>query len=139
MAALLSGIILAILTGLLGSGFDMDRDRAFYPVITIVVASYYVLFAAMAAGHNTLVIESLVGAAFLSLAVTGFRSTLWIVVAALFAHGVFDMFHGQVIANPGVPDWWPGFCMAYDVTLSGFLAYRLTAANIVFMKPGKPV
>jgi len=25
----------------------LDRDRAFYPVVTIVIATYYVLFAVM--------------------------------------------------------------------------------------------
>jgi hypothetical protein len=29
------------------------------------------------------------------------------------------------VANPGVPLWWPSFCMAYDVTAAGILAWLL--------------
>ena len=33
--------------------------------------------------------------------------------------------HAHVIANPGVPAWWPGFCMAFDVVAGGLLAVLL--------------
>ena len=68
-------------------------------------------------------LESLVMAAFLAAAVAGFRLNLWIVATGLAAHGVFDFFHGHVVTNPGVPPWWPAFCLAYDVTAAGFLAW----------------
>ena len=44
------------------------------------------------------------------------------VTQALAAHGVMDSFHGAVIDNPGVPSWWPAWCMAYDVGAAGALA-----------------
>lgn len=34
----------------------------------------------------------------------GIKRTLWLIVGALLAHGVFDLVHGSVIANPGVPE-----------------------------------
>jgi hypothetical protein len=91
----------------------------------IVIASYYVLFAVMGASTNVLVLESLIATAFLAVAVSGFRSSLWVVVAALAAHGVLDLVHGDVVSNPGVPAWWPEFCLAYDVTAAGYLAWLL--------------
>ena len=81
----------------------LDRDRAFYSTVAIVVASYYSLFAAMGGGTRALVIESLVGLAFLVVAVLGFRFSMWFVVSALAGHGIFDLVHGAVISNPGVP------------------------------------
>jgi hypothetical protein len=54
--------------------------------------------------------------AFAALAVAGFKRKLWIVAAALAGHGVFDAVHGTLLTNPGVPVWWPAFCLAYDVT-----------------------
>ncbi|HEX4935166.1 MAG TPA: hypothetical protein VFV33_18405, partial [Gemmatimonadaceae bacterium] len=60
-----------------------------------------------------------------ALAVWGFKSSLWIVAAALAAHGIFDLVHGEAIANPGVPVWWPPFCLAYDVTAACYLAWLL--------------
>ena len=55
----------------------------------------------------------------------GFKFNLWIVVAALAGHGIFDFFHPHVLNNPGVPVWWPGFCLTYDVTAAGYLAWLL--------------
>jgi hypothetical protein len=63
--ALLIGVLLAFSVGLFATGLSLDRDRAFYPVVTIVIASYYALFAVMGASTHTLVLESLVGAFFL--------------------------------------------------------------------------
>jgi hypothetical protein len=128
--ALLVGALLALSVGLWASGVGLDRDRAFYPVVTIVIASYYALFAVMGAATHALVLESLVCAVFLAVAVIGFRWSLWVVVVALAAHGVFDLTHAAVISNPGVPDWWPEFCLTYDVTAAAYLAWLLKSGRI---------
>ena len=130
MLALVVGAVLAFAVGLLATVTGLDRDRSFYPTVTIVVASYYALFAAMGASTHVLALESMVGLAFLAVAVSGFRSTLWVVVLALAAHGVFDLAHGRVIANPGVPAWWPAFCLTYDVTAAGYLAWLLKMRRV---------
>jgi hypothetical protein len=62
---------------------------------------------------------------FVLTAAVGFKTTPWLVAAGLAAHGVLDLFHGAVAANPGVPVWWPGFCSAFDVAAAGFLAWTL--------------
>jgi len=103
----------------------LDRDRAFYPTLLLVIASYYVLFAVIGGSGHALVVETLVMIGFLLVAVIGFKKSLWLVVAALAAHGVFDLFHGRVVANPGVPAWWPAFCLTYDITAAAFLAWLL--------------
>jgi hypothetical protein len=123
--AFLVGALLALAVGLLATAVGLDRDRAFYPTVTMVVASLYALFAVMGASTKTLVLECVVGALFLGGAVSGFRFSLWIVVLALAAHGVFDVVHGRVISNPGVPAWWPAFCSTYDVTAAAYLAWLL--------------
>jgi hypothetical protein len=123
--ALLVGALLAIAVGVLATGLGLDRDRTFYPVAMIVIASYYALFAVMEASTHSLVLESLVGAAFLGGAATGFRRPLWIVVLALAAQGVYNLTHGAFIANAGVPVWWPHFCLTYDLTAAAYLAWLL--------------
>jgi hypothetical protein len=57
--------------------------------------------------------------------VTGFKKTLWLSAAALGGHGVFDFSHHRFIQNPGVPVWWRGFCLSFDVLAGGFLAMLL--------------
>jgi hypothetical protein len=128
--ALLIGLLLAIIVGIFATSQGLDRDRAFYPVVMIVIALLYTLFAAIGASMHSLILESLVGAVFISGAVAGFRRSLWIVVAALAAHGVFDFTHSMFISNPGVPVWWPEFCFAYDVAAAGYLAWLLKSRRI---------
>jgi hypothetical protein len=130
MTALIVGSLLALLVGLMATIVGLDRDRAFYSTVAMVIASYYALFAAMGASTGTLVLEAAAGAAFVVAAAVGFRSSLWIVVAALAAHGIFDLFHHAVIANPGVPSWWPAFCSAYDVTAALYLAWLIRKRSL---------
>jgi hypothetical protein len=46
------------------------------------------------------------------------------------AVGVFDLVHAAVISNPGVPGWWPAFCLTYDVTAAAYLAWLLTSGRV---------
>jgi hypothetical protein len=128
--AFLVGIVLAVLVGLFASWTGLDQGRAFYPTVLMVVASYYALFAVMGGSNVDLVAESLAGGVFVALAVAGFKRTLWLVVVGLAGHGLFDLFHGSVIANPGVPPWWPGFYLGYDVAAAGCLAWLLTRRRV---------
>ena len=121
----LIGVILSLAVVGFAAGSGFDRERAFYPTVLIVIASYYVLFAAMGASTRTLIIESIVAGVFLLFAVLGFKKNYWLVVAALGGHGALDFVHHSFIDNPGVPQWWPGFCLAFDVALAALLALRL--------------
>jgi hypothetical protein len=56
-------------------------------------------------------------------------------VAGLGGHGVFDWVHHSLIANPGVPAWWPAFCGAADVGLAGALAVLLLRRRISARTP----
>lgn len=42
------GIALALIVSCFARVTGLDRDRAFYPTVAIVIALYYVLFAVMA-------------------------------------------------------------------------------------------
>jgi hypothetical protein len=128
--AYIIGIVLALVSVVLARLAGLDRDRAFYPTILIVIATYYVLFAVIGGSFGALVVESIVMAAFAIVAVLGFKFNLWFVVFALAAHGVFDFVHGNVVVNPGVPIWWPGFCLAYDVVAAAFLGWLLYARKL---------
>jgi hypothetical protein len=121
----LIGVLMAAAVCAFAMLAGFDRERVFYPTVLIVVAHYYVLFAAMASSTPALTIESLVAGAFVILAVAGFKKNLWLVAAALAGHGVFDLFHHLFIQNPGVPLWWPGFCSSFDILAGIFLAALL--------------
>lgn len=124
------GASLALSISLLATFVGFDRDRALYPTVMIVIASYYGLFAVMSGSMQALILESVVMAGFLLLSILGFKFNLWLVVAGLCAHGVFDIFHGHFISNPGVPVWWPMFCLTYDIAAAAYLAWLLNRSTL---------
>jgi hypothetical protein len=128
--ALTVGVVLALGVGLMCTAAGMDRDRALYPAVMIVIAALYSLFAIMGGSMQALVLDMLVGSVFVIAALVGFKSSLWIVAVALAAHGILDSVHNRLIANPGVPGFWPPFCMAYDVAAAAYLAWLLKAGRI---------
>lgn len=133
--AYLVGVVLAFTVCGVATIVRFDRDRAFYPTVTIVIASYYALFAVMGGSTRVLMQESIAITAFLVMAIVGFKRNLWLIVVALAAHGVFDFIHDGVIADPGVPEWWPAFCLAYDVVTAAYLASLLLRAKIPASAP----
>jgi hypothetical protein len=134
----LIGLVLAVVTAAFATLVGLDRDRAFYPTVLIVVASYYALFAVMGASGRVLIIEILIASGFLLFAILGFKINLWFAAAAIVGHGVFDLVRHLFIENPGVPRWWPGFCCTFDVVLGGWLAFRLMKQSGFSPGPGAP-
>jgi len=126
----IAGLVLGLGVPLAATFIGLDRDRAFYPVMTIVVASYYDLFAILGGSLQALSLEAAVTMAFIAAAIAGFNISLWIVVAALAAHGLFDLVHARLIVDPGVPVWWPAFCSIYDLVAAAYLALLLRASRI---------
>jgi hypothetical protein len=116
------GIALALAIYLLARVAGFDRDRSFYPTVLIVIASYYVLFAVIGQSTQALLLETIVMALFAAVAIAGYKSNPWLVVTGLAAHGAFDFVHHRLITNPGVPVWWPAFCLSIDVGLAVVLA-----------------
>lgn len=121
----LVGALLALGVGVFATVVGFDRDRAFYPVVLAVIASYYALFAIMGGALDVMAVEAMILGGFLAASVAGFWSSLWLVVVALLGHGVLDFVHPHLITNPGAPVWWPMFCLTFDVAAAAYLAARL--------------
>lgn len=126
----LIGALLALVVGLFATWMRFDRDRSFYSTVMIIIASYYVLFSVMGGSAQALWTECGVMAPFVLAAALGFTKTQWLVVAALAAHGLLDLVHPHLVSNPGVPAWWPAFCLAYDLVAAGYLAVRLVGRRL---------
>ena len=131
----LVGVVLALAISIGASAIGMDRERSFYPTVLAVVATYYALFAIMAGSTHALLSEAVPIALFLLAAVIGFKKGLWWAVIGLVGHGLFDIVHGHLISNPGVPVWWPGWCLAYDVTAGAYLAFLLIRSRTNKSRP----
>ena len=116
----LIGLALSLLVAGTATSVGFDRERAYYPVLLIVIASYYVLFASMGAPGRVVILESLVAAVFSLAAVIGFKGSLWTVVAARVAHGVFDLFHHRVLTTRECPSGGPAFVSHSMLWLAAF-------------------
>lgn len=121
------GAIIALSVCGLGVVAGFERDRAFYPVILIVIASYYDLFAVLGGDNGVLGVEVAMSLGFAAFALLGFRVNLWLTVAGLIGHAGLDCFHGHVVTNPGLPSWWPMFCATFDAVAGFCLAWRLVS------------
>ncbi len=124
------GVVLGLAACGLGTVAGLERDRAFYPVMMIVIASYYALFAIIGSDVRALYVEVAMALGFVCLAVIGFKTSLWIVAAALAGHAGLDLIHGHVVTNAGVPAWWPMFCASIDAFAAVYLAWRLLSTRI---------
>ncbi|MBX3431231.1 MAG: DUF3703 domain-containing protein [Hyphomonadaceae bacterium] len=122
----------ALAIGVCGLGViaGFERDRAVYPVMLIVIASYYDLFAVMGGDRGVLGMEIAISLGFAALAVLGFRVNLWLTVVGLLGHAGLDFFHAHVVTNPGLPSWWPGFCATFDAVAGLYLLWALAFKRI---------
>jgi hypothetical protein len=111
------GVLLAVGIAALAKFTRFDEDRSFYSTILVIVASYYVLFAVLDSSAHALVWELVIAVAFSTVAITGALFLPTLVGIGIIAHGLFDLVHDGLIANSGVPTWWPSFCASIDVVL----------------------
>lgn len=116
------GAVMGVAVGGFATVVGFDRSRSFYPVVMIVIASYYCLFAVLGGSAEALWLELALAILFASAAIAGFRVSLWIVVAAIAGHGAMDLVHHHIIDNAGIPTWWPGFCSSIDIVIAVYLA-----------------
>jgi hypothetical protein len=116
------GITLALFFCAAAAAWGLDRERAFYPAVTMAVASYYLAFAVVDGRNAVMASEVAIAAVFIVAAVAGFKRSPWFAVVALGGHGVMDSFHHHLVLNNGVPQVWPGFCMSFDVTAALIVA-----------------
>ena len=117
MIPVVIGVLLAVGIAALAKFTRFDEDRSFYSTILVIVASYYVLFAVLDSSAHALVWELVIAVAFSTVAITGALFLPTLVGIGIIAHGLFDLVHDGLIANSGVPTWWPSFCASIDVVL----------------------
>jgi len=125
----LVGIVLALAIVAMGRRSGLDRERGFYPIVLMVSASYYGLFAVMGGAIGSVIAEMMIFLLFLTAALRGFRKSAWLVVLGLAGHGLLDFYHSRLISNSGVPGWWPMFCLSFDFTAALYLAWRLAQSS----------
>lgn len=123
MIPIVAGVATAAVLAVAANLTRFDRDKSFYPTLVIVIASYYLLFAVMDGSPKTIAIELMVVSTFALAAVYSGLRLPALAGWAILVHGIFDVAHGHVIDNAGVPVWWPAYCAAVDVPLGAWVIY----------------
>ena len=121
MVELLIGIVLGVIMVFAAKVTGFEKDRSFYPVVLIVIALYYVLFAFLSYDKVEILFEIAMALLFSALAVWGHHKGLKIVAVGLILHGIYDLSQGNIPFSADPPEWWPLFCLGIDVTLGIWL------------------
>jgi uncharacterized membrane protein HdeD (DUF308 family) len=106
------GLLLALLLISFSKNIRFGRETGYHFSILVTVSSYYVVFSCVSG--EALIAELFVAFLFVLMALAGALNNIRIIGLGIFLHGVFDVFHHEIISNSGVPDWWPTFCATFD-------------------------
>lgn len=127
LAALAGGVLVA---GLVVRGIRAHRLEASawgYPAFLATFPAWYWGFALLASDLAALWNELLAGVVFIAIARLAAwrraRATLWLLAAGYVGHAGYDVLHDRLVANAGVPAWWPEFCGSVDVLLGLYVAW----------------
>ena len=108
-----------------------------YSIGLLTLPSLYASFALQAGEQAVGAKEMIYGIPYvvggLVFAFVSVRQSALIVGALWILHGLYDLIHGQLIANPGVPVWYPVFCFTVDVVVGAYvlwLSRRIPNANL---------
>src|SRR5258706_14214147 len=88
----LIGVVLGAGTCVFARLTGFDRERVFYPMLLVFIATYYIAFAVMGRSVPALTTESLVAGLFFAVAVVGVQEKILFFFAALSRHRGFGLF-----------------------------------------------
>lgn len=110
-----------------------NREGWLYSAAVISLPLIYVTFALFDGDFNAAVRELLFGAPFIiggtASLVFRMKMSSRIIGILWLAHGLFDVVHDRLFANPGVPEWYPLFCAAVDVVIGAYLILLVSPAR----------
>jgi hypothetical protein len=118
-------------------------ERWLYAVGLLTLPSLYASFALRAGEPAIGVKEMIYGIPYLVsglvFAFVSVRQSAVVVGVFWLLHGLYDLVHGRLITNPGVPDGYPIFCFVVDVVIGGYvlwLSRRVPDANLRLARTG---
>lgn len=112
-------------------------QRWLYAIGLLTLPSLYAFFALQAGEPAVGIKEMMYGIPFvvagLLFALVSIRRSAVLVGAFWILHGVYDLIHSRLIANAGVPGWYPVWCFSVDVVIGAYLLWlsrRIPDANL---------
>jgi len=121
------GLTIAVLG--VNAAIGLHKERGVWPSLLIAIAAFYVVFAFEHSDHSGIGLQSVIALGFMALALIGYKSSLWLIVAGLVLHGIFDAVSLAYTANPA-PNWWGPFCIGVDGLLALMLCWWMLRGRI---------
>ena len=138
MIAVLIGATVGVLT-ILFARF-IRGERWLYSVGLLTLPSLYAFFALRAGDQAVAVREMIYGIPYvvggLLFALVGVRQSAVVVGVLWLVHGLYDLVHGRLVTNPGVPGWYPIWCFVVDVVIGSLSSVAVAACSRRKSSPG---
>lgn len=135
MIEALIGAAAGVLT--ISSARFIRGERWLYSLGLLTLPSIYAFFALKAGDQAVAAKEMIYGAPYvvagLVFAFVSVRHSAVVVGVFWLLHGLYDLAHSQLIANSGVPSWYPIFCFVVDVVIGLYLLWlsrRIPDSNL---------
>ncbi len=125
MIAALIGVALGVVT--IVSARIIRGESWVYALGLLTLPGLYAFFALQAGEQAVGVKELIYGLPYLVagllFAFVSIRQSAIVVGAFWIFHGLYDLTHSHLIANAGVPDWYPAFCFSVDVVIGAYVLW----------------
>jgi hypothetical protein len=95
-----------------------------YAIGLIVAAALYLVFSVTAFNSTWLMVELIGVAIFTVIAWLGLRFTVWFLVFGWTIHVAWDVCLHLISQQAFVPDWYPVFCISFDLIVAGAIAVK---------------
>ncbi|MFC1662484.1 DUF6010 family protein [Gemmatimonadota bacterium] len=97
-----------------------------FPFVTVVLGLVTGVFPGIAMGNpeeGRPGLEWTVAVGITAVGMSGLWISPMVVAAAWVLRGFWDLLHHVTSLGNGVPEGYPGFCLAFDLVLAGFVTY----------------
>lgn len=125
-----AGIASALLGMLFARAAKVERQM--YPGLLLLLPFFYAIFALRAGEGGVSLIELAIGIPWIAVGLTclllNVRWSTQILGVLWILHAVFDLSHGLLPDNPGLPNWYPLWCAAVDAVVGIYLLMASTQA-----------
>jgi hypothetical protein len=140
VAAKVLGVGLGLLMGALTVWLvrRLKIERWGYTLSLMGLPLFYIFFALRSGDENTAFIEFFYGMLYLAsglvFAISRLKFSTYIVATLWLLHAAYDVVHGHLVMNLGVPGWYPSLCLGFDIVIAAYLfwlAGRLPEGDIL--------
>lgn len=131
MVALTLGLLIAFIA--IAMAKDVGLTPRAFAIGLVALPGIYMFFALMAGDMSAMALEFAYGLPYFIGGILcfkrGFKGSGLLVVALWAAHAAYDVYHHLLVANAGVPFWYPALCLGFDIMMVLYLARLVSRQN----------